>query len=91
MMGLPTHDVDLAKLRKLVHAYLCDLGQLEVGAFQMAERLVVQAGEACGIHFCLHGPRSVKLAAIYDMRRRQVLVYGSDGRRIASLETGRAR
>lgn len=33
MMGRPAHDVDLTKLRKLIHAYLCELGQLEVGVF----------------------------------------------------------
>lgn len=85
-MPLPAYGVDVTKLRSLVQARLCELGQLEIGAFQMTERLVVRAGEACGIYFCLHGPRNVRLAAACNLRRRQVLIYGSDGRRVVVLD-----
>jgi hypothetical protein len=42
---------------------------------------LVRNGNPCGIFFCLHGPRSVKLTAIWEIERNTILFYGSDGQR----------
>ncbi|TWT80688.1 hypothetical protein CA13_21340 [Planctomycetes bacterium CA13] len=45
----------------------------------MTHREVIRGGKTCGIYFCLHGPRSVKLTAICDFTKNAVIYYGSDG------------
>ncbi len=45
----------------------------------MTQREVVRGGKTCGIYFCLHGPRSVKLTAICDFNKNTIIYYGSDG------------
>lgn len=72
---------DLSELRTFVHATLCDHNQLEINAFQMTERILVRGGNPCGILFCLHGPRSVRLLAVWDTDTNSILFYGSTGER----------
>ncbi len=79
MIALHPTKIDFVQLRQLVATVLADLGQLEAEAFPLTERVVVKKGEACGVYFCLHGPRNVKLTAICDMQKRTVIYYGSDG------------
>ncbi len=52
----------------------------------MTERILLRAGEPCGIFFCLHGPRSVKLTAIWETKENTVLFYGSTGERLAKMK-----
>jgi hypothetical protein len=68
---------------------LCQENDFEVGVFQITERLLMRAGEPCGIFFCLHGPRSVKLTAVWETEKNKVLFYGSTGERFLTtkLET----
>jgi hypothetical protein len=47
----------------------------------MTQRQVIKAGRMCGVYFCLHGPRSVKLTAIADFECASLICYGSDGSR----------
>jgi hypothetical protein len=77
---------DLRDLRKFVQKQLCDQNELEVGAFQITERLLEKAGAPCGLFFCLHGPRSVKLTAIWETTRNKVLFYGSSGERVQQIQ-----
>lgn len=60
---------------------LCRLGQLETGQFPMTKRPVLRGGTSCGLYFCVHGPRSVKLTAVYDSRQKTTIYYGTDGAR----------
>lgn len=85
MIGWDHSQFVLEDVRKLVRARLALLGHLEENAFPMTERVVVKGGQPCGIYFCMHGPRSVKLTAVADLSKKQVLFYGSDGQR-AGLE-----
>lgn len=73
--------IDLLSLRQFVQEKLCEIGMLEVDQFPMTERKVVKCGQTCGVYFCLHGPRSVKLTAIADFERKSLICYGSDGTR----------
>jgi hypothetical protein len=76
---------DLPTLRQFVQAKLCDQNELEPGAFKFSDRLLVRCNRPCGMVFCLYGPRQVKLIAIWDMERQNVIFYGSDGNRTESV------
>ena len=72
---------DLNDLRHYVQETLCEQNALEIGAFRMTERILVRGGTPCGILFCLHGPRSVRLMAIWETDQNTILFYGSSGER----------
>jgi hypothetical protein len=76
---------DLRVLSRTIESRLCELGNLVTGQFPMTQREVIRGGRNIGIYFCVHGPRSVKLTAIYDVPKKQVILYGSDGLRKESL------
>jgi hypothetical protein len=76
---------DLNDLRDFVQKQLCDQNELEVGAFQFTERVLERSGAPCGIFFCLHGPRSVKLVAIWETGSNTILFYGSTGERLSRI------
>lgn len=80
---------DLNALRCYVNATLSARDNLEVGCFPLTERVLVRGGEPCGMYFCLHGPRSVRLAAIWETDSNAILFYGGSGERFlkAQLET----
>jgi hypothetical protein len=78
--------VDLPDLRKQIQKVLCEFNLLEPGAFPFTERVLTKQGEACGIMFCLHGPRSVKLTAIWETVSNSVLFYDSTGQRQGKAE-----
>lgn len=69
-------------LRRFVHETLCHQNELEVNFFQVTERVLLRGGKPCGLYFCLHGPRSTKFTAIWEMERNTVLFYGSAGQRL---------
>ena len=71
----------LSDLRHYVYHTLCQQNELEPGAYRLTERILVRNGSPCGIHFCLHGPRSVKLTAIWETDRNTILFYASSGER----------
>jgi hypothetical protein len=80
---------DLGELRHFVQQQLCDRNQLEVGAFQFTERVLEKRGVPCGICFCLHGPRSVKLMAIWETTRNTILFYDCNGERVHRVQLAR--
>ena len=77
---------NLCQLRDFIHQKLCEHEFLEPGVFPMTERILTRAGEACGIYFSLHGPRSVRLNAIWENENNTVLFYGSSGERFGKLQ-----
>lgn len=72
----------LDDLRTYVHHTICQNNELEMNAFSMTERILVRGGEPCGLYFCVHGPRAVKLTAIWEMDRNSVLFYSASGQRV---------
>lgn len=72
---------DLGGIRLFVHEVLCQFNQLEAGIFQMTEKVLTRSGIPCGMFFCLHGPRSVKLTAVWETDSNTILFYGSTGER----------
>ncbi len=69
------------ELRQYVHETLCQVEQLASDAFGMSEQLLLRDGRPCGVYFCLHGPRSVILSAIWETDRNTILFYGGNGER----------
>jgi hypothetical protein len=76
----------LNDLRNYVHTTLCEQNELARGSFEITERVLVRGKKACGIYFCLQGPRSVKLTAIWETERNTILFYGSSGTRTATTQ-----
>jgi hypothetical protein len=72
----------LDNLRDYVNDTLCDHNQLEPGVFHMAQHILVRSGDPCGIYFCLHGPRAVRLTAIWETDSNTILFYDSCGERV---------
>ena len=76
----------LEDLREYVNEVLRQYEQLEIDAFPMTQRLLVRSGAACGMYFCLHGPRSVKFSAIWDAAANAILFYGPAGHRFQKTQ-----
>lgn len=77
---------NLDELRTYVYETLCLQNDFEPGAFELTERYLIRDGIPCGIYFCLHGPRSVKLCAIWETDRNTILFYGSTGERTSKTQ-----
>ena len=72
---------NICQLRQFVSQTLCHENDIEEGIFQVTEKVLTKCGETCGILFCLHGPRSVKLTAIWETISNSIIFYGSSGER----------
>ena len=90
MLDDPARIENLTDLRSFVHQTICDNNELEFNAFSMTERILVRGGRPCGIFFCLHGPRAVKLTAIWETDRNSVLFYNAVGERIMRSQLAHA-
>ena len=86
MSAEPLQIDNLNDLRNYVHRTICEQNELEINAFQVTERILVRGERPCGIFFCLHGPRSVKLTAIWETDRNSVLFYNSSGERVGKSQ-----
>lgn len=80
----------LDELREYVRTTLCHHLQLELHAFPLTERVLVRSDRPCGMFFCLHGPRAVKLSAIWETQRNTLLFYGSTGERFHKIRLAEA-
>ena len=81
MMTDPLQIKDIKQLRQFVSHTLCQQNDFEEGIFQVTERILTRGSQPCGIFFCLHGPRSVKLTAVWETDKNSILFYGSTGER----------
>lgn len=81
---------DLNQLRKFVSHTLCQWNDIEVGVFHITESVITRGERPCGIFFCLHGPRSVKLTAIWETDKNTILFYGSTGEKFQKTELTQA-
>lgn len=77
---------DFIALRKYVNETLCSKDQLETDHFPLSERILVRQGAPCGVYFCLHGPRSLCLTAIWETDGNTILFYGSRGERFRTTK-----
>ena len=72
---------DLHAIRQYVNQTLCQKDRLETNYFPLSEKILVRGGAPCGLYFCLHGPRSLRLSAIWETDSNTILFYGSRGER----------
>ena len=79
-------DIDnLSQLRKFVSRTLCQRNDFEEGVFQVTEKILTKCGKLCGMFFCLHGPRSVKLTAVWETENNSIIFYGSTGEKFQKI------
>ena len=76
---------NLNQLRQFVSRTLCQRDDFEEGVFQITERILTKCGKLCGIFFCLHGPRSVKLTAVWETENNSIIFYGSTGEKFQKI------
>lgn len=77
---------DLSAIRQYVSQTLCEKDQLEANYFPLSEQVLVRAGSPCGVYFCLHGPRSLCLSAVWETDSNTILFYGSRGERFRKTQ-----
>ncbi|MAT71015.1 MAG: hypothetical protein CMJ58_15995 [Planctomycetaceae bacterium] len=70
------------QLRTFIAETLSKFESLDPQQYPLAQRVLTQAGQPCGLYFCLHGPRAVRLTAIWETRGNTILFYGADGQRL---------
>ena len=75
----------LDDLRRFVHSLLCQKENLLPDQFRTSEVALVRQNELCGLQFCLRGPRSVRLAAVWAADHNVVYFYDAKGTRYAKL------
>jgi histidinol phosphatase-like enzyme len=85
-MHLEDHfNTNLTQLRKLVSHTLCQRNDFEEGIFQITEKFLKRGKNICGIFFCLHGPRSMKLTAVWETEKNSIRFYDSAGEKFKTL------
>jgi hypothetical protein len=75
----------LEHLRHFVHITLCRKENLLEYQFPMTELELQQNGRRCGVQFVLHGPRSVRLSAVWAELANEVLLYDATGHRLGRI------
>jgi hypothetical protein len=73
------------ELRQFVHETLCAKENLVANEFAITEVRLTRAGELCGLQFCVRGPRSVRLAAIWAADRNAIYLYDAKGQRYSKI------
>jgi hypothetical protein len=82
MVERPQHLHSLDDIRTYVADTLGRLETLEPNQFQLSQHTLRRSGAPCGIQFCLHGPRAVRLTAIWETDQNTILFYSSRGERV---------
>lgn len=77
---------DLSAIRQYVTQTLCEKDRLEASYFPLSEQVLVRSGAPCGVYFCLHGPRSLCLSAVWETDSNTILFYGSRGERFRKTQ-----
>jgi hypothetical protein len=77
---------DLHAIRRYVVETLCEKDQLETNYFPISEQVLVRGGAPCGVYFCLQGPRSLCLTAVWETDSNTILFYGSRGERFRKTQ-----
>jgi hypothetical protein len=77
---------NLQDIRQYISQTLSQIDLLQPDSYHLSEHMLMRNGKPCGLYFCLHGPRSVRLTAIWETDRNTILFYGSCGTRIQKTE-----
>jgi hypothetical protein len=71
----------LADLRQYIHAQLCAKENLLEDQFVTRDEILQLRGRPCGRQFQLHGPRSIRLGAVWSSDQNLVYFYDTQGER----------
>lgn len=69
----------LDDLRAYIHRTLCEKENLVADQFSMTEMQLTRRSRNCGLQFSLHGPRSVRLGAIWASDHNTIYFYDAQG------------
>jgi hypothetical protein len=72
----------LDDIRNYVAETIGRLETLEHRQYPLSQHILYRSGKPCGVHFCLHGPRAVRLSAIWETDCNTILFYSSRGERV---------
>lgn len=70
-------------LRELVRRMLCEPDCLDPDRYELTESALIRQGRSCGVAYCLHGPRAVRLTAIWSTDEQMLYCYNSRGERMS--------
>ena len=76
----------LRELRAEVHRRLCEREDLLEDQFELTEMELTRRGRPCGRQFCLHGPRSVRLGAVWASDHNVLYLYDARGQRYEKVK-----
>lgn len=79
------HVHTLEDLREYIHRTLCEKENLLAEQFTMTEMQLTRGSRTCGMQFSIHGPRSVRLGAIWASDHNLVYFYDAGGARYAKV------
>ena len=77
---------NLDELRGFVHKTLCERENILEDQFGLTEAALIRSGRDCGRHFCLQGPRNVRLEAIWVADRNTLYFYDARGMRFLKIQ-----
>mgnify|MGYP007096647979 CR=1 FL=1 len=81
-MTQPLEEVcTLDDLREFVNATLCRRENLVRDQFRMIEMELKKAGRICGMQFSIHGPRQLRLSAVWAADKNVIYFYDPGGAR----------
>lgn len=72
-------------LRNFVHRTLCEKESLLPEQFHVTEMQLMRRGRSCGLQYSLHGPRSVRLGAVWASDQNVLYLYDTRGVRYARV------
>lgn len=80
-LAAPVSLHSLDELRDYIHQALCRRENLLVEQSPLSETPLLRAGGVCGIQFTVHGPRAVRLSAIWAADLNVIYLYDARGER----------
>ena len=89
MSGLHDGLKTLADLREFVHQTLCAKEGLLADQFPLSEMQLTRRGRLCGLQFSLHGPRDVRLGAVWASDHNVIYFYDTRGERYLKIRVPR--
>ncbi len=84
LSGDSIHTLD--ELRAFVHQTLCERENILADQFGLSETSLIRSGRDCGLHFCLRGPRNVRLEAIWVADHNTIYFYDARGMRFLKIQ-----
>jgi hypothetical protein len=79
----------LDDLRAFVHQTLCGKEGLLADQFPLSEMTLTRRNRFCGLQFSLHGPRDVRLGAIWASDHNVIYFYDARGERYLKIKLSR--